>query len=576
MVPDILTDALGLPALATLLLLPGLLVRSAPWTAVPFLSAAFWILSWWWLPTVGFGRDRVLRAALLVFLVLAVVRLRRPTPAERPTLPVVLVVAAALVRLVPFAFWPVAPGVDMSLHALSTRLLVEADGLPSSWEPLLPIAGFGAYPPGLHVLAADLARLAAIPPDRAAFLISVAAHGLTQVALYALLRRFFTAPVSALAAILALGLARVPQAFFGWGGNPSVLALAFLTAAASLLAPPTGRRAAAGAGVLLGAALVVHSMMAAVAVAALPLVVWRVTRPGAEGRREALVRYGIAGLTALAAAAPFLLRLDYPLSAEERGWLADHLRTRYADDWTGRYATFYPLAVLRFVLAMLNDAFLAVSLAGIVLAARWRTAGLRALGLTAVLLLAVVATARWGGLGPLVVFPERAVALLAIALAVGIAAAVRFLLDRRRRWAPRAVLLIMAGIAAERAHRYYFAAGHQVMVTSDDLAAMAFIRGATREGDLVCNDERTSGVWIPALAGRAISVPHLPPFYFDEFREGRSGRTCLLRYVSERWFFGPAAPRPHRGRVVFRSGGVRVLESGELAELQPEPGSAHR
>ncbi len=47
---DVLVEARGLLTLGVLLLLPGLLVVRAPWTAVPFLSAAFWIVSWWWLP----------------------------------------------------------------------------------------------------------------------------------------------------------------------------------------------------------------------------------------------------------------------------------------------------------------------------------------------------------------------------------------------------------------------------------------------------------------------------------------------------------------------------------------------
>jgi hypothetical protein len=57
--------AAGLPALALLALLPGALVVRAPWTAVPALSLAFWVLCAWWPPLAG--RGRFLAAALLVF-----------------------------------------------------------------------------------------------------------------------------------------------------------------------------------------------------------------------------------------------------------------------------------------------------------------------------------------------------------------------------------------------------------------------------------------------------------------------------------------------------------------------------
>ena len=54
MPPDLAAEARGLLALAALLLLPGLVIVRAPWTAVPFLSVSFWIVSWWW----GLGRRR--------------------------------------------------------------------------------------------------------------------------------------------------------------------------------------------------------------------------------------------------------------------------------------------------------------------------------------------------------------------------------------------------------------------------------------------------------------------------------------------------------------------------------------
>src|SRR5258708_14362070 len=48
---------------------------------------------------------------------------------------------------------------------------------------------FGAYPPGLHGLAADVALLSGMAPHRAVFLVSLAAQGLLHVAAFALLKR---------------------------------------------------------------------------------------------------------------------------------------------------------------------------------------------------------------------------------------------------------------------------------------------------------------------------------------------------------------------------------------------------
>ena len=576
MPPDLAAETRGLLAFAGLLLLPGILIVRAPWTAVPFLSASFWIVSWWWGPP----RHAFLHGALVPFALLAVLRLVRPLPEARlswPSWPALLVASAAVARLVPYAAWPVAPGADMSLHSLSALLLVWHDGLPRSYEPLLPIATFGAYTPGLHGLAADVALLSGLPAYRAAFLVAVAAHGLLQVALYAVLKRFFAPGVAALAAVLGLGMARVPQAFLGWGGNPTVLALAFVVAAAALLARGTNRSPAVAAGLFLGAAVVTHAMIAACALACAPLVLAVLGDAGPAERPLVRGRFLMAGVVALLAAAPFLLRLDFTLSAAERAWLADHLRTHYALDWQQRYARAYPLAVLRYVVGSLNDAFLAASLLGLVLAWRGRIRegtggrGLAALGTSAVLLVALAASARWGGLGAVVIFPERPLALLSLLLCAGLA----FLVERLtvRRLFPLALLAVLAGTAGERAHRYYWGGAANVMVNEDDLAAMRWLEAHTKPLDVVCNDYGTAGLWVPALAGRSISAPHLPPFYFDEFREGARGRACAVRYLSARSFFGAPEPQTEgAGRVMFRSGTVTILEGG--ADARGEGGAA--
>ena len=574
MPPDLAAEARGLLALGALLLLPGLVIVRAPWTAVPFLSASFWIVSWWW----GLPRLAFLHGALTAFGLLGLLRLLQPLPALRPRWPTLLVAAAAAARLLPYAAWPVAPGADMSLHSLSALLLVWRDGIPRTYEPLLRIHVFGAYTPGLHGLAADVTLLSGLPAYRAAFLVSAAAHGLLTVGTFALLSRFFDRPTASLAAVLGLGMARVPQSFFGWGANPSVLALAFLTAAAALLAKGQNRSPAVAAGLFLGAAVVAHTMMAACALAVAPLVIASIASADPVERRPLRDRYLLAVGVALVAALPFLVRLDFTLSPGERAWLTDHLQTHYARDWQERYARLYPLAVLRFVVGSLNDGFLAASVLGLWLARRARARGLGALALTAALLVALAGTARWGGLGPLVVFPERPLALLAVVLCAGLAFAVRGL-RKSPRLLQAAAFVVLAGTAAERAHRYYWSGARNVMVGPDDLQAMAWIAAHTGPLDLVCNDYGSAGLWVPAIAGRAISAPHLPPFYFDEFREGTRARRCALTYVSSRPFFVAPAPRDEgAGRPLFRNATVTLLEGGAITsfdtpgeELRPPP-----
>jgi len=582
--PAVAAEITGLLSLAGLLLLPGLLIVRAPWTYVPFLSASFWIASVWWVDLAGASRLRFLWAALACFTILGSLRLLRLGRPSVPAWPAALVAACACARLAPYFMWPVAPGADMSLHSLSTLLMVWRDGVPKTYEPLLPISTFGAYTPGLHGLAADVSLLSGLPAYRSAFLAGVAAYGLLQIALYALLLRSFDRRVAALASVLALGMARAPQSFFGWGGNPSVLALAMLTAAAALLASGRSRAPAVAAGLMLAAAVVSHAMMAAAAAAALlPWVAYLWWSAAPTERPAVVARFALAGGVALAAAAPFLLQLDFTLSAGERGWLADHLRTHYAADWA-RYSRIYLLAVVRYGIATLNDGFWCAALTGAAVAARRRAPGLPATAAGVALLLVLAASARWGGLGPLVFFPERPLAVAMVLLSPGIAFLVHALLVRRdrarhqgrsglARVGPILVLVVLAAVAVERTQRYYLAGARTVMLATDDLAAMSWIREHTQPLDLICNDYGTPGMWVGALAGRAASAPQLPPFYFDEFRRGIEGRHCGYRYVSERRFFGARrAPQPTQGLVVFENASVRILTSFDTERRNlPEP-----
>lgn len=559
----------GLFALGVLLLLPGLVAVRGSWPLVPLLSTSFWILSAWWLDLLSGSRRRFLIGSLACLALLAALRSLRARRRALPGWPTLLVLAGALARVAPYAAWPVGPGIDMSLHSVSTLLFVGRDGIPRTYEPLLPIPSFGAYTPGLHSFAADVSLLASLPAHRSTFLVSLAAYGLLQLALFELMRRFFDARVAAVASLAALALARSPQSFFGWGGNPLVLALALLTGAAALLAGGRSRGAAAAAGLLLAATVVAHTVIALAALALLPLALHSWRSAAQSERRTFAGRLMLAGLVALVAAAPFLLRLDYTLSTSERAWMGDLLRVQYGADGTRASAVgpfaLYPLTVIRSAIGMLGAPFLWPALVGGALALRRRSPALPAVAACVALLFLVAGTAPVGGLGPLAVAPEGPLALAAIVLSAGLAILLEALLSRRG-WVVVLSLIVVSATALERFHRHYLSAAREVMVSSDDLEAMAWIRGHTRPLDLICNEYGTPGLWVGALAARAISAPRLPPFYLDEFRQGHSGRRCDHRYVSKRSLATlPAAPEGHQRLPAFENVTVMVLTSFDSA-----------
>ena len=276
-------EAAGFLALAALALLPGLLLVRAPWTAVPALSVAFWMLGWWWLP-LG-GRSRLLAGALVLFSMLAVLRflpkhsvppppghagpepsppVTGPTTGDVPrfrTVPSLVVTGVALALLVPLPLWHHVPGREMAFHTTSVRLAVWRDALPPTHEPLLPLPHFGSHAPGFPTLAADVSLLSGLDPGRSAVVAALLLASLLLMGLYGLLGTRMRPSAAALGALLGLATAPWPGFLAMWGEGGPLLALGLGLSAAALILGHSSRPSAAAAGMLLGAGLLAQPVL---------------------------------------------------------------------------------------------------------------------------------------------------------------------------------------------------------------------------------------------------------------------------------------------------------------------------
>ena len=261
MTGELCSDGRGVVALLALLLWPGLVVVRSPGSVVPFLSLSFWLLSWWWVPA-GRERSSFLGAALLFFVVLSLLRVLKPLPSWPPSSRTLSVFSLGLLCLLPILWLPVAPG--LSLASTEARLVAWREGLPATYEPLMPISAFGAHAPGLPLLAADVVLLSGLAPHRAVLLVALAACGLLVLAVDTLLSRMGR-PRFGLAFALAQVVAIVT--FEGLRGEfalpgPAILAAALGLVSLGLLVRGSGRSPAVAAGALLGAAFTVQALVA--------------------------------------------------------------------------------------------------------------------------------------------------------------------------------------------------------------------------------------------------------------------------------------------------------------------------
>jgi hypothetical protein len=248
------------------MLFPGLAVVRAPWAFVPFLSLSFWLLSAWWLPG-GAPRSSFLGAALSFFVVLSSLRLLKPLSVQLPSGRTLGVLGLALACLAPLALLPVAPGLGVA--STEATLLHWRDGFPSTYEPLAPIAAFGAHAPGLPLLAADVSRLSGLAAYRTVLLVSLAGAGLLVVAAYGLFaRRERPRPGLYAAGFVAGASVFVPAAV---PRGDVLLACAFGLSATAVLVRGSGRAPAVASAFFLAGALTVDAVAGLASLASVAL-----------------------------------------------------------------------------------------------------------------------------------------------------------------------------------------------------------------------------------------------------------------------------------------------------------------
>ncbi len=237
---ELAISVLEMIKLVFILLFPGILFSSArsekrellrDIAYMLFISLSYWIISAWIIKSIGMTLSTFFW--LTIAIVITAILLRRASIrialSKSETLPIIIFLAVMILKFIPYFTMLAGPGVgDMTEHTYPVQLILMNDGIPDSYEPLLPIQHFGAYAAGFHTLAAIISLSSDIEPYRATFLLSILTHILITLGFYALLRRYFPKIWSMLGAALVSLLTTYPQLIFHWGGNPTVLSFFFI------------------------------------------------------------------------------------------------------------------------------------------------------------------------------------------------------------------------------------------------------------------------------------------------------------------------------------------------------------
>jgi hypothetical protein len=543
---------------------------------------AFWIVSFWFLKYVGAALTTWAYAVVLLALLPSGWLVWKHAQAiaigvdRQEALALFLLGAAVTLRLSVYSREPLVPaGADMSMHGYIAALIVNGNAVPTSHRPLLPIDGFGAYAVGFQTLTALISLFGGVSVFRSALFMDAMTFGLLTVALYVFLRAFCTREISALVALLATFLPRDPQNYVAWGGAPTLLSLALILVGLGLLLRlednlSIGSRLVCA--LLVTASTLTHLVpvigLLYASVPAAAYVIIRSLRTSPQQTKIVLKNLLGVGLGTAILLIPYLPSLvSTEISAAEVKWVQDFQRRGSGGAWGGTLED-ASMTIPKYLKEKVFEEPFLISggLSVIALLALRPPLAIPSLIFALTVVGLVINSMYWVLPLSYALYPERTGLLLLLPFSLGIAS----LLDCPRKYWRKAVvpwaLAVPVLLLSARQNEccFYDLLVQYSLVTKADLQAMEWIRNHTEPGDTFENRYGDAGLWIPAIAFRSITDPHLNPFYFDEFKNGAREHTPTYVYTGAKKVYGePIAldqfeSRPDQYRKVYDRDGATI------------------
>jgi len=551
-------------------MLPGYLVVSAlqprcsvldRWAVAPLVSVAVAFVAAIWIDAVRPGSGLAgAAAALLLASVLAVVAVRRggrrvfPVPARWPRSLSALValmgascvMGVAVVLRSAGGLATVVPNDDGNGHgAFVARVLLTGSVDPVVVTTIDPVAAQGGgafYPLGVHVLAALVASLSAVPA--ALVVVGLLAGAVwAPLALFALARRLVGVRVAVLGAgALALTTPWFPYEQMAWGGWPLIVAVALVPAAVLVTLGMRTVRDLPVVVLALAGLFAVH--ITEFVVVAIIVGLSLALDPTVRGTRPARVGWPLlAAASALALVAPCARGIGptQAVGLVDATTLSalDGVREIVQRPYFGFQPPGAAFGVALTVWSLVSLGLVAVgsrwlwripTVRGIV-ASTWLFLGL---AYAAYLGWGAVLTAPWYGSGNRLL--AQASALAVIPASAALIGAVERARRRRpgRAWTSTVALagVCVAVMLVVRTVQTGDAAFARAMVTTDHLAAFRWLSTHTAPGERVLNDPRAGTVWVYQAAGGAL-VPVFGPKHNWATDPAWAGREYLRAHVAD-------------------------------------------
>lgn len=544
----------------------------AKWIASCSLVLGLWVCLFYLTSLTGVPQSLVVLIVLVSSLVVVV-----KTGIRAPRLPA-LVWSLCAICLLPYVVGYVSsgmlPGCDTAMHGYVTRLVIEQQGVPGTYRPLLPVDRFAGYSAGFHLIAASAAYF---QPEWLMAGLSAAtavAHVIAVFGLALLLSLFAPSSTALLVAMVVFWFNRSLQTVVDWGGTPTMLSLGLVLSALALFGYAIRERsqvfAAMGATVW-SAATLTHLIPAYtglyVGMGLIAYWIWKYRPPLLFLLKSA----GVSVAVAVACLAPFILNMDDPrspaLSQRIREW-----QHRMMDDaFTGDLFSdaYRSLMEVKFSLSDLTIISVTACVLWLLSRRRYRTLGFVS-GLSLLLFALTMNTGYWLLPFSELLYPERVMYFYVIPCGILTCRTAEELEPLRARTRGLAVPVIAVAVVGVGLHncflRYVDALAHPDRRSDAGvMEVFAWIGEHTAPDAVIHVAYDTEGMWVPALSYRAAVGTHLHFIHDVLDVKGQMEKApvdhYLLRSSGNTTLAAPTDPYAEISEVVFTNGSMELVRT---------------
>lgn len=502
------------------------------------LSISFWIASFWFLLYIPISLTTYFIAIVLITIMILGYFLFKRKPLANISVKsydfilIVLFLLLAVLRFLPMHYAIAPAGADMSMHTYITELIVNKNGIPENYSPILGIDKFDSFPVGFHTVSALISLLSSIPAYQSTFIVSCLTYILITLFLFVFLKIFVSWKFAFISAVSFTFFTLNPQGFSGWGGTPTIFALAFLILFMSLLYKIKERSniwLIIFSAFSLAAVLLSHTIIfvQAAYIIGLSFLVHSILEK--EYKDYGWIKYALIIVLVGLIAVPYALNIDTHLTTEKTlDWLKNWVRdaghvwhgTLANSLWTiPQYILNYDFGIFRYVLplCLIGLAFMFIKKPKLAIS----------LILFLVMCWALILNAKYWIL-PLSysIYPERTAVMAIIPISLFFAYFLEIIFEYLKKKELNKKILIsivfiliigtMSVAVPFNKANYVNGIAIQSSVTSADMKAFEWLKENTNETTVMDNNYGDGGLWIPSIILRPITNAHVNVIYLDK------------------------------------------------------------